>query len=158
MPPVFLPLLLLLSCSLMALLLRFALEPRWSETGDRYIIKLFRDYVFHQVDEHGNPLVNMSHVLTCLNKARRSRIACVVSIHPCSSWTLVQKKGSCWFPETILAVWSSLIRKLKRVWRVPLGRSQKHLVMFQNGHFSPPKVILRGRARHRKSIFSLLDE
>lgn len=46
----------------------FALEPRWSETGDRYIIKLFRDYVFHQVDEHGNPVVNMTHVLTCLNK------------------------------------------------------------------------------------------
>ncbi|KAG8934285.1 PAB-dependent poly(A)-specific ribonuclease subunit 3 [Tulasnella sp. 419] len=43
-------------------------EPRWSETGDRYIIKLFRDYVFHQVDEVGNPVVNMSHVLTCLNK------------------------------------------------------------------------------------------
>ncbi|PCH43050.1 hypothetical protein WOLCODRAFT_73826 [Wolfiporia cocos MD-104 SS10] len=46
----------------------FAREPRWSETGDKYIIKLFRDYVFHQVDEHGNPVVNLSHVLTCLNK------------------------------------------------------------------------------------------
>ncbi|GLB44144.1 putative regulatory subunit of the poly(A)-nuclease (PAN) deadenylation complex, one of two cytoplasmic mRNA deadenylases involved in mRNA turnover [Lyophyllum shimeji] len=46
----------------------FAREPRWSETGDRYIIKLFRDYVFHQVDEHGNPVVNLSHVLVCLNK------------------------------------------------------------------------------------------
>ncbi|CAL1698104.1 unnamed protein product [Somion occarium] len=46
----------------------FALDPRWSETGDRYIIKLFRDYVFHQVDEHGRPVVNLSHVLTCLNK------------------------------------------------------------------------------------------
>lgn len=46
----------------------FALDPRWSETGDRYIIKLFRDYVFHQVDEHGKPVVNLSHVLTCLNK------------------------------------------------------------------------------------------
>jgi len=46
----------------------FAREPRWSETGDRYIIKLFRDYVFHQVDEHGNPVVNMPHVLTSLNK------------------------------------------------------------------------------------------
>ncbi|KIK23323.1 hypothetical protein PISMIDRAFT_29486 [Pisolithus microcarpus 441] len=46
----------------------FAREPRWSETGDRYIIKLFRDYVFHQVDENGNPVVNLSHVLTCLNK------------------------------------------------------------------------------------------
>ncbi|KAG5646197.1 hypothetical protein DXG03_004251 [Asterophora parasitica] len=46
----------------------FAREPRWSETGDRYIIKLFRDYIFHQVDEHGNPVVNLSHVLVCLNK------------------------------------------------------------------------------------------
>ncbi|THU97872.1 hypothetical protein K435DRAFT_661967 [Dendrothele bispora CBS 962.96] len=46
----------------------FARDPRWSETGDRYIIKLFRDYVFHQVDEHGNPITNLSHVLTCLSK------------------------------------------------------------------------------------------
>jgi len=46
----------------------FAREPRWSETGDRYIIKLFRDFVFHQVDEAGNPVVNLTHVLTCLNK------------------------------------------------------------------------------------------
>lgn len=50
--------------------LRFARDARWSETGDRYIIKLFRDYVFHQVDEHGNPVTNLSHVLTCLNKVR----------------------------------------------------------------------------------------
>ncbi|KAF9074654.1 hypothetical protein BDP27DRAFT_1316604 [Rhodocollybia butyracea] len=46
----------------------FARDARWSETGDRYIIKLFRDYVFHQIDERGNPVTNMSHVLTCLNK------------------------------------------------------------------------------------------
>jgi len=46
----------------------FGHESRWSETGDRYIIKLFRDFVFHQVDEMGRPVVNMSHVLMCLNK------------------------------------------------------------------------------------------
>ncbi|KAL4077624.1 hypothetical protein J3A83DRAFT_4356596 [Scleroderma citrinum] len=46
----------------------FDRDPRWSETGDRYIIKLFRDYVFHQVDENRNPVVNLTHVLTCLNK------------------------------------------------------------------------------------------
>ena len=43
-------------------------DPRWSETGDRYYIKLFRDYVFHSVDENGVPVVDMAHVLTCLNK------------------------------------------------------------------------------------------
>jgi len=47
---------------------RFGRSHRWSETGDRYIIKLFRDYVFHQVDENLDPVVNLTHVLTCLNK------------------------------------------------------------------------------------------
>ncbi|KAJ1912209.1 PAB-dependent poly(A)-specific ribonuclease subunit 3 [Tieghemiomyces parasiticus] len=46
----------------------FAKDPEWSETGDRYLIKLFRDFVFHQVDELNRPVVDMAHVLTCLNK------------------------------------------------------------------------------------------
>ncbi len=25
------------------------MDPSWSETGDRYLLKLFRDFVFHQV-------------------------------------------------------------------------------------------------------------
>ncbi len=25
------------------------LDPGWSETGDRFLLKLFRDFVFHQV-------------------------------------------------------------------------------------------------------------
>lgn len=44
------------------------MDPKWSETGDRYLLKLFRDYVFHQVDENGKPIVDIAHVLTCLNK------------------------------------------------------------------------------------------
>ncbi|KAI9317732.1 hypothetical protein BX666DRAFT_1857342 [Dichotomocladium elegans] len=46
----------------------FDMDPSWSETGDRYIITLFRDYVFHQVDENGSPVLDMTHVLGCLNK------------------------------------------------------------------------------------------
>ena len=41
---------------------------QWAETGERYPIKLFRDYVFHQVDANGNPVLNLGHVLACLNK------------------------------------------------------------------------------------------
>ncbi|KAF2843481.1 PAB-dependent poly(A)-specific ribonuclease subunit PAN3 [Patellaria atrata CBS 101060] len=41
---------------------------QWSETGDRYYLKLFRDYVFHQVDSEGRPVVDLAHVLSCLNK------------------------------------------------------------------------------------------
>lgn len=47
---------------------RFDHDPRWAETGDRYIIKLFRDFVFHQVDENGRPVTDLSHVVSCLNK------------------------------------------------------------------------------------------
>ena len=47
---------------------RFERDPRWSETGDRYILKLFRDYVFHSTGADGSPVLDLSHVLTCLNK------------------------------------------------------------------------------------------
>lgn len=57
-----------------AFLYRFDMDPGWSETGDRYLIKLFRDYVFHQVDENGRPVVDMVHVLTCLNKVKLSEV------------------------------------------------------------------------------------
>ena len=47
---------------------RMAGDMQWSETGDRYMLKLFRDYVFHQVTPNGHPWVDLSHVIQCLNK------------------------------------------------------------------------------------------
>lgn len=46
----------------------FGYDHRWSETGDCYILKLFRDFVFHQADETGRPVMDIGHVVTCLNK------------------------------------------------------------------------------------------
>lgn len=46
------------------------MDPSWSETGDRYLIKLFRDYLFHQVTETGEPWLDMSHIVSSLNKVR----------------------------------------------------------------------------------------
>lgn len=43
-------------------------DPGWSENGERYTLKLFRDYVFHRVDEAGRPVFDMGHMLSCLNK------------------------------------------------------------------------------------------
>ncbi|KAF1347913.1 hypothetical protein BDV97DRAFT_210722 [Delphinella strobiligena] len=40
----------------------------WSETGERYYLKLFRDYAFHQTDADGRPLLDLGHILGCLNK------------------------------------------------------------------------------------------
>ncbi|XP_015585889.1 PAN2-PAN3 deadenylation complex subunit PAN3 [Cephus cinctus] len=44
------------------------MDPTWAETGDRYMLKLFRDYVFHQVAADGRPWLDMAHVVCCLNK------------------------------------------------------------------------------------------
>ena len=46
----------------------YSVDRQWSETGERFPIKLFRDYVFHQVDAQGNPVLDLGHVLGCLNK------------------------------------------------------------------------------------------
>mmetsp|Transcript_10889 Transcript_10889/g.15784 ORF Transcript_10889/g.15784 Transcript_10889/m.15784 type:complete len:546 (+) Transcript_10889:565-2202(+) len=46
----------------------FGVDGRWSETGDCYVLKLFRDYVFHQADEAGRPVMDLGHVITALNK------------------------------------------------------------------------------------------
>ena len=37
-------------------------------SGDRYLIKLFKDFVFHQVNEAGGPLLDWGHVVEALNK------------------------------------------------------------------------------------------
>lgn len=61
---------LLLLCDLVCLcvLIRFQKDPTWSETGDRYLLKLFRDHLFHQVTEAGMPWIDLSHIVSCLNK------------------------------------------------------------------------------------------
>lgn len=43
-------------------------DTTWSETGDRYLLKLFRDYIFHQTDDYGRPIVDLAFMLQCLNK------------------------------------------------------------------------------------------
>ncbi|RCI16210.1 hypothetical protein L249_1872 [Ophiocordyceps polyrhachis-furcata BCC 54312] len=40
----------------------------WSENGERYLLKLFRDYVFHQVDANGRPVLDMGHMIRCLTR------------------------------------------------------------------------------------------
>ena len=46
----------------------FAHSPQWSETGDRYVLKLFRDYIFHQNSPEGLPVLDAGHMISSLNK------------------------------------------------------------------------------------------
>ncbi|AET40376.1 PAN-complex poly(A)-binding subunit PAN3 Ecym_5640 [Eremothecium cymbalariae DBVPG len=45
-----------------------SVDINWSESGDKFPIILFYDYVFHQVDENGKSIMDLTHVLRCLNK------------------------------------------------------------------------------------------
>ncbi|KAJ1605841.1 Ser/Thr protein kinase, partial [Cryptosporidium canis] len=41
---------------------------KWNETGDRYVCKLFREYLFQQTDSQGRPVIDMGHILDSLAK------------------------------------------------------------------------------------------
>jgi Pan3 Pseudokinase domain len=43
-------------------------DPNWAETGDRYILKLYRDFLFHQVNDANKPVVDVAHMLESLNQ------------------------------------------------------------------------------------------
>ncbi|KAL8912682.1 MAG: hypothetical protein Q9171_002315 [Xanthocarpia ochracea] len=43
-------------------------DPHWAAHGTRECIRLFRDYVFHQVDSHGRPVTDLGHIIGCLNR------------------------------------------------------------------------------------------
>ncbi|CCH44758.1 PAB-dependent poly(A)-specific ribonuclease subunit 3 [Wickerhamomyces ciferrii] len=43
-------------------------NPTWAQSGERYPIKLFREYVFNQVDDRGKPVLDLAFVLKTLNK------------------------------------------------------------------------------------------
>lgn len=47
---------------------RFNLDGSWSETGDRYMLKLYRDYLFHAVNEDGRPFLDVGHITYSLNQ------------------------------------------------------------------------------------------
>lgn len=44
------------------------IDINWSESGEKFPIILFYDFVFHQIDEMGKPVMDLTHVLRCLNK------------------------------------------------------------------------------------------
>jgi PAB-dependent poly(A)-specific ribonuclease subunit 3 len=66
----------------------------WSETGERYILKLFRDYAFHQVDAQGNPVLDIGHMLRCLNKldAGTEEQVCLTSRDELASFVISYKE------------------------------------------------------------------
>lgn len=47
-------------------------DPQWSETGDRYLVKLFRDYLMYQLTEDGRPLLDLSHIVSSLNRLEQA--------------------------------------------------------------------------------------
>lgn len=61
---------------------RLNLDVTWSETGDRYMLKLFRDYLFHTVTESGQPWLDHAHIIQCLNKLDSGTMEKVLNFYP----------------------------------------------------------------------------
>lgn len=62
----------------------FNLDCTWSEIGDRYMLKLFRDFLFHSVTEDGRPWLDHAHIVQCLNKldaGSLERVSCHLSTY-----------------------------------------------------------------------------
>jgi len=43
-------------------------DPRWTDTGDRYLLKLLKSYIFYRSDESGEAWTDLAHVVSTLNK------------------------------------------------------------------------------------------
>ncbi|XP_045784919.1 PAN2-PAN3 deadenylation complex subunit PAN3 isoform X4 [Maniola jurtina] len=43
------------------------MDTAWAETGDRYMLKLFRDHLFHSVTPDGRPWLDQAHLAYALN-------------------------------------------------------------------------------------------
>ncbi|KAH8302680.1 hypothetical protein KR044_009400, partial [Drosophila immigrans] len=72
----------------------FNLDCTWSETGDRYMLKLFRDFLFHSVTEDGRPWLDHAHIVQCLNKLDAGSIERVSLLHNIQNLsTLIQLFG-----------------------------------------------------------------
>lgn len=59
-----------LMCKLNAIYgrLESRIDINWAESGEKFPIILFFDYVFHQKDDTGKNVMDLTHVLRCLNK------------------------------------------------------------------------------------------
>lgn len=59
-----------LLCKINAVLDRpeHVLDPSWFETGERYMLKLFRNFLFHKIDELNMPWIDLPHIIQSLNK------------------------------------------------------------------------------------------
>ena len=42
------------------------------------MLKLYRDFLFHQVDENGMPWIDMAHIIQSLNKVKCHGFVCFV--------------------------------------------------------------------------------
>lgn len=66
-------------------------DTQWADTGDRYLLRLFRDHVFHQTSKDGAPMLDWGHVIECLNKVCVYACACAC-VHVCVRVSFVRSR------------------------------------------------------------------
>ena len=120
------------------------MDQAWAETGDRYMLKLFRDYIFHQVNsklvqpnirawggenghwnylcplqvmEDGRPFLDMAHVITSLNRLDAGIPDKVLKLSNCFSCRNISQLFRCvWCRGTNLMFWWWAMLSSKTAW------------------------------------------
>uniref|UniRef100_A0A1I7UHN0 PAN2-PAN3 deadenylation complex subunit PAN3 n=1 Tax=Caenorhabditis tropicalis TaxID=1561998 RepID=A0A1I7UHN0_9PELO len=91
----------------------YGADEKWSETGDRFMLKLFRDYVFHQVTDQGKAWLDMAHIVQCLNKL------------DCGSTEKIEMVSRCGDTQIIID-YATLKRCLEKSFRELVGNNMIH--------------------------------
>lgn len=82
------------------------MDVTWSETGDRYMLKLFRDYLFHSVNEDGTPWLDHAHIVQCLNKLDSGTMEKVISREITNNFADFNVIRFMWLGSTCIEGWT----------------------------------------------------
>ena len=66
------------------------------ENGDRFLVRMFSNFLFRQIDENGQPWLQISHIVAALNKV--SELPCIHYQNKNNSNSIIHSI----FPNTIL--------------------------------------------------------
>lgn len=69
--------------------LDYVCNDSWEDTGDRYMLRLFRNYLFRQMNDDGQQVVDMGHVVHSLNRLDMGEASQLLLASPDESTVLV---------------------------------------------------------------------
>ena len=121
----------------------FGPNRRWAQSGDCYVLALFRDWTFHQADGAGNPVMDLGHVTSALNKldtADEEKMVLGVFIFTAFAWITRSFLLERFIPDledTIIAIVSAIALFL-----LPTSKPSKKILNWEEAVKLPWGILL----------------